>query len=1811
MKKKLLSLLLVLIMLLGMLPAGVLAASESDLSGTRTEVTDYEKITIPENEFYNEGSRKYVRVNSLTIEGAKVIAASVDETDVYVLLSNKTQDDASITAEFGFETPSALYTGSQDVKDLTLENGDGTLTVTLYAKYSKTEKGSCQYTIHFLRADPSGKEIYTVTLPTDTEAYTVTAEKGFEPLVDEGESVSFTLTIDDRYKKGADFAVKANETVLVEKDGVYTIENIQQDQNVTVNGVVPKVICTVTLTEGTGYTISPVSQTSYQDESYSFIITVDHAYKADGMKVMLDGTTELKGVNGAYTVPALSGNHVVTVTGLVEKEIYTVTLPEVTGVTVAGESDVIEGDDYTFTVTFDEGYIPGADFAVKANDLRISAVGGKYTIRNVTAEQNITVEGVVPVSTGDGTAGTTVQINHSVASVGSLNSVTFTDPNGNTIHGLTASINETTIDVTLPKSFDLSGSVLATFDLTQNETVDEIPLPFISTTNKASGSSKNKAVNNRFTEKPVQLTRGAAAFTFYFYDHVPSTNANDHTTYIINFAVKNELPKLKDGQSGVGSATITAGETHSLNLTDIFTDADGDALTYQVSENGKSTVQADANYSFTTDVAGTYELVFTADDGIGTSTTYTLTVTVENSTDTENMTIHIPDGQEPAFYVANGYDADGVDVPGDQLTPEGGENGAYTIHYPANAEAISVRTGDAWGGLAIPVSENGTVALRKVTLSGKDMFEKAVAGTVTVRDAGDHAVTVGTEGFLLITGQAYTLTLTPEDTTSYRTASAAQTVASGADAAKLSISVEYNNLKTVTTPTGATAQLYLIGNYYVYPQVDCAGTKDNGNGTSTHYFPGALGKQPNTSQAIWRVEYGDRIVKAGWTNSGSVTVTYSESDIAKNARVDYSKSTEGNKDVADDGVLLNINGQNHLSMSEGDSYILKAYRVWELIYNQSNNWIIEPDFHFNVVWESETGVVSLANKENQMPGGESWQTLTANKPGTAIIEVTYDAIQLSGATSTGGFNGTYGATDPARSGLMVVTVGGADSSVNFGIESFASLGSTTFSQDNARAWDAEFDTLYFTGDSGELKLSPTATSAVQSVAVSGDKGDSWTTLTADGGVYTATIVPGNNIIRVTTAAGTAYQVVRGDKVTYTVAEVSGDGKSDGDGIIEAGETIRITIAGLHTPIPKMAGNYNPGYAGNTDGDSLVHMAYTFGDSTITGAGAQYDFHTTANYIDVTIPAEATGSLSLTDGYIGVGVIGQPAFLNGEPNQSHRNIPETGLERNDNGVTTWHTRSILPEITIAIGAEAAPNTAPSVRAGAPNTATLELTEKNYTYAINLATDVFTDEDTADILTYTVKVNDETVSPVQNGHYTLVRPEVGTYTLLFTVSDGKATAEHSITLTVTQATQTDPEPAPEPEPEPKPDDSQVKGYVYVSFEDYGKRVAGESGVRYPNPLGVIVSATQVPFYEGDTIADVTLRLLDSKGMTCSHSGTTKANFYLSSIGNFAVGGIRYSSFGEFDAGNGSGWMITRNNVFIGRGASDFAVKDGDVIEWQYTCQLGADIGGGVGDVEDDDKPVGGGGDEDDDDDDDEPTEEDYDAAEAVEKLIDKIGTVTKDSAKVIEKARKAYDELSDKQKELVNNYDELLEAEKEFAEISSKLPFTDVKETDYFYDAVKWAVEMGITEGTDATSFSPNASCTRAQMVTFLWRAAGEPKTKNTTCSFTDVDKDAYYYEALLWALEKGITTGTTASTFSPDSACTRAQMATFLYRSAGSPKVSGKHSFVDVKDGAFYTDAVIWAAAEGITTGTSQTTFSPGTDCTRGQMVTFLYRYLAE
>ena len=171
-----------------------------------------------------------------------------------------------------------------------------------------------------------------------------------------------------------------------------------------------------------------------------------------------------------------------------------------------------------------------------------------------------------------------------------------------------------------------------------------------------------------------------------------------------------------------------------------------------------------------------------------------------------------------------------------------------------------------------------------------------------------------------------------------------------------------------------------------------------------------------------------------------------------------------------------------------------------------------------------------------------------------------------------------------------------------------------------------------------------------------------------------------------------------------------------------------------------------------------------------------------------------------------------------------------------------------------------------------------------------------------------------------------------------------------------------------------------------------------------------------------------------------------------------------------------------------------------------------------------------------------------------------------------------------------------------------PFTDVMEKDFFFEPVMWAVSNNVTSGLSADSFGPGKGCTRAQVVTFLWRAAGEPAPQSSENPFTDIKEGQYYYDAVLWAVENGVTTGLSATTFGPNADCNRGQIVTFLWRAMGKPTPqSSENPFADVPESQYYYDAVLWAVEKGITTGVSAKSFAPNATCTRGQIVTFLYR----
>ncbi len=1309
---------------------------------------------------------------------------------------------------------------------------------------------------------------------------------------------------------------------------------------------------------------------------------------------------------------------------------------------------------------------------------------------------------------------------------GSVNYVQFTDADGNYIDGLTASLEDKNIVVSLPRTFEVNGKITATFDLTQNG-----GLPKLSTSNAFNASNDTKVFTNT-------LSKGMAQRTMYLYNAHPKAVSNVYTTYTISYAIENEIPVLAQSQNEPLTAEIVAGESFALDLAPIFTDTDGDELVYSVKINGEEAISADVNYSFTPTLGGTYELEFFAGDFMANSQeSYKVILTVTNSTITYDMAVLLPDDITPAFYITNGYDENKTDIVGDVLTFEKGESTdgycTYTVSVPENISLISVRD-EVYGGMSIPASSESTIKLCKLQTEIIDFSDKVILGSFDVSCGGYKAVGVN-GNFLLIPDAEYSFTASPENTSVYNTKTEVHKISEATH--KVSIKVPYKNPKTVITTTGAKAKLFKYSNnYFVHTVYEPLATIDNNNGTSTHYFAA-------DGDLSYRVSMEGKITKAGYIKTGnSVTVLYTEDDNLPTDTTDYFTETSDAAIVGDDSVLLNINQNNHISLEFGEAKTIKAYRTWQIIDLTYNNHIIEPDFHYNIL--SGEDVISLEPIENQpmTNGSGNWKKLTAIGEGMAIVEVTYDAIEITGSS----FDGLYGASEPARCGLFVVTVGKNVPDVDFGIKSKSSAGSMVYNEVNAKPWDSEFDTLYFIGESGKIKLSPSFEGGnITEVAVSGNKGENYTVLEQTDGVYIAPIMSGNNIIRVTTDTGIAYKIVRGDKVELKVKNNTHPGKP-----INAGDEVSITLVGVHTPIAKIAGTYNPGYKNNTEGDGGVHLHYSFGDETVKSEGKQYNFSKEGTTVKFVVPENTEETeFTLSDGYIGLGVIGVTAFP--DDRESHRNIPDGGGTTRGSE-TTFHTRSILPDITVKSGMLPSDNTAPYIRENAPKTATLNL---GGTYALSMSK-VFVDRDN-DALTYTAKVNDSELTQIEDDYYTFTPDSVGTYTITFVAKDNETESDaHTVTLTVKEKASTGSNTSKE---EWDISGDEIDGYVNVSFIDNGKRVKGESNVSYPKALGTIISSKRVPFTDGDTVADVTLRLLDAMDFTYQHTGTTKNGFYLASIGDFTLNGISYDSFGEFDAGVGSGWMITLNKTFIEYGASEFEVKNGDVIKWQYTCQLGKDIGDPFYS-----NPSFSGN----------PGETDNKTSE--DSVEEKNESETTDESAVEETI------------------------------------FSDVKKDDWHYESVKYVYENNLMQGTGA-GFEPESKMTRAMLVTVLYRMAN-PNVTESAHNFADVASGKWYSDAVLWAASNGIVSGVSENKFAPNEDITREQMALIIYRYAKMQgfdvsESSTLESFTDTSDvSAWALGAIGWANSVTLVNGTSETTLSPKATATRAQVATILMRF---
>ena len=462
----------------------------------------------------------------------------------------------------------------------------------------------------------------------------------------------------------------------------------------------------------------------------------------------------------------------------------------------------------------------------------------------------------------------------------------------------------------------------------------------------------------------------------------------------------------------------------------------------------------------------------------------------------------------------------------------------------------------------------------------------------------------------------------------------------------LSNLVEYS----VTAPSQADVRFFNQLKNFNVEELPAASNNDNGDGTTT-YTLSAVG-----SSLTYRVSMAGKTTKAGYlaSKTPSVTVTFGTDE--------NPKSTANKMDNAslaayvESSTMLNVNGKNELSLGVGETFRLRAYRgAWQIVNTTTGNIMIEPDFNYTVISGGEH--IKMTPATNRCTGnagiGEqsNWMDIEGVSAGITVLEVSYDAIDIVSGTN---FTGTYGATDPKRTSLVIIRVG----------EDAGELSLKAAGVENT--WDTEYDTVYTLEDTAAFDFTASLDGAVPEVQLSTDKGMSWKDVSKneDGSFTAAGLIEGNNILKFTANGKTAYQVVRAAKVTYTVTNDTRGGST-----AYVGDNVSIVFKGLYQPVAKFSGIYNPGFM------TGHQVAYELpeGVTLVKASGGQYNFISTNKY---TITSSAEGTTTLTGGNVKFTVMGTDA-----PNGGHRILTDNGVGANFSAVQTAHIRDVMPDINI--------------------------------------------------------------------------------------------------------------------------------------------------------------------------------------------------------------------------------------------------------------------------------------------------------------------------------------------------------------------------------------------------------------------------------------------------------------------------------------------------------------------------------------------------
>lgn len=725
---------------------------------------------------------------------------------------------------------------------------------------------------------------------------------------------------------------------------------------------------------------------------------------------------------------------------------------------------------------------------------------------------------------------------------------------------------------------------------------------------------------------------------------------------------------------GYSDSTIPAGgaSIYALNEDGSM----GDMTAYTADENGNVTVAFDA--------AGTYYLtcggnVTYFDPMMGFESEGVLSPAYIRIVVTEEPELPVPEPEGeydvtvnvgPAtarveFYKCAGFDENGYDILGSKInTTDNGINDDTSYHvYSMKLDkgTYSFRATDAdgnsLGGMTFDIptqvevdniqSKSEEIYLKQIdvytTTKIDGMYATEEQYSTEVLDAEGRRATVGRAYrdsssrtrypyMVYANGNAelYTIKTIPSDIVRENYNLGTGTIINQAISKGTTVELKNSSLPVlinavISAPKGSKVQVFnQLRNFYNEEVAYTGKTEAEGIASYTFRLPKGNGNH------TYRVSMPGKITKAGYLNLNSedkakTDITFAENEDPE-VRPVYDQATRIGTRL-EDNILLNINPQNYLRMNVGGTFKARAYRAWQIINTDTANIMIEPDYEYKII--SGDSITLEQQGQNAV--------LKAVKNGISLVEVTYDAIEIGGNTT---YTGVYGAIDPMRKGLFAVNVGG-----------------DTSTEVVMPEWDSDFDTIYFTEETGTYNFAPTSAKEMTVKC-----NDEEITANADG-TYTLTINQGNNIVSVTAGETTEYVIIKGNKVTVNIKNATSPGET-----IKQGDTVKISFDGLHMPMPKFSGIYNPGYGGT------IKASYKTADGrTVQSNGTQYDFITN-HTISMTVYEK--GTVELTDGTIPFTSMG---FVPG----SHRELTDMGVGANFNAVAVPAEFCHLPDISFEV------------------------------------------------------------------------------------------------------------------------------------------------------------------------------------------------------------------------------------------------------------------------------------------------------------------------------------------------------------------------------------------------------------------------------------------------------------------------------------------------------------------------------------------------